>query len=104
MNNKINNGLIKKPLNKFKKLLDHMTENELIMANRMIVERINLVRKTKSLHQMSKFSIGDMVSFENDNQVITGIIIKLNQKTVSVHTQEGIRWNVSPSFLQKIER
>ena len=34
---------------------------------------------------------------------LTGILVKYNKKTVSVLTDSGERWNVSPHFLSKIQ-
>jgi len=50
---------------------------------------------------MSNFTIGDKVCFERNGDLVTGIIKKLNQKTVSIETDEGIGWNVHPSFLRR---
>ncbi len=51
---------------------------------------------------MSKFSIGESVSFECSGDLKTGSIIRLNQKTVSIITDDDERWNVAPSLLSKV--
>lgn len=55
---------------------------------------------------MQKFKVGERVCFmhETRGQLISGIIIRLNQKTASIAADDGQRWNVSPTFLRKIVR
>jgi hypothetical protein len=53
---------------------------------------------------MLEFSIGERVCFQPDDRpVISGIITKYNQKTVSIVTETGERWNVSPSLLRRAD-
>ena len=72
--------------------------------NRLIVERLKLVSQAKSTAAMSRFNIGEMVRFDTDDgRTISGRIIKLNKKTVSIVTNERERWNVAPVFLRSVE-
>ncbi|MCS5992093.1 hypothetical protein LNP02_28445 [Klebsiella variicola subsp. variicola] len=51
------------------------------------------------------FGPGDVVSFRaEDGQTVTGILVRLNKKTVTVHTESGARWNVAPQLLTRIKR
>ena len=53
---------------------------------------------------MMKFSIGQRVVFDAPGQPqVTGMLIKYNKKTVTVVTDEGQRWNVSPGWLRQAE-
>jgi len=49
----------------------------------------------------SNFSIGDKVEFNRSKggQIITGIVTKVNVKTIKVKT-EGGGWSVSPTLLR----
>ncbi len=38
--------------------------------------------------------VGDRVGFTHDGDDITGIIEKINQKTVSLVTDDAVRWRV----------
>ena len=50
---------------------------------------------------MLEFKIGDRVTFQPDGYPnIKGIITKYNKKTVTVITEKGEHWNVSPGLLQ----
>jgi hypothetical protein len=50
---------------------------------------------------MSNFIVGDRICFERNDELVTGVVKKLNQKTISIETDEGIGWNVAPSFLKR---
>ena len=79
-------------------------EEQLVYLNRLIVERLKLVSQAKSTAAMSRFNIGEMVRFDTDDgRTISGRIIKLNKKTVSIVTNERERWNVAPVFLRSVE-
>ena len=81
-----------------------LNEEELIYLNRLIVERLKLISQAKSTFEMAKFNIGELVQFEdNDGNTITGRVIKLNKKTVSILTEDRQRWNVAPIFLRSVE-
>ena len=50
------------------------------------------------------FRIGEKVRFRPSGQAeVTGTITRYNKKTVTVITEDGEHWNVSPSFLSKLE-
>ena len=84
--------------------IDQLTESELVDLNRRIVERLRFLQHMRTHVSMLEFSIGERVCFQPDNRpVIYGIITKYNQKTVSVLTETGERWNVSPSLLRRAD-
>ncbi len=89
---------------KIEEFIKDLNEEELIYLNRLIVERFKLMSQAKSTLEMEKFNIGELVEFEdNDGNTITGCVIKLNKKTVSVLTDRRQRWNVAPVLLRSIE-
>jgi len=46
--------------------------------------------------------IGKRVTFHPAGRPpVTGIITRYNKKTVSILTEDGQRWNVAPSFLER---
>ncbi len=84
--------------------LDDFTEDELHHLNRLIVERLRLMQQVKAHQAMVKFRVGQQVGFTSPNgQLITGVLTKYNRKSVTVVTQQGASWNVSPSFLRPVE-
>lgn len=87
---------------KFEPLLEELSYYDLSILNEMVVNRMNLIRKAGTLMYMSKLHIGDRVSWiGNDSVKRTGIVIRLNQKTVSVKIGNEGYWNVSPQLLTR---
>jgi hypothetical protein len=53
---------------------------------------------------MLEFRIGDRVTFEPEGGTpVFGILTRYNKKSVTVITDDGHRWNVSPRFLRPAE-
>ena len=53
---------------------------------------------------MLEFKIGDRVTFHpQGGPPVVGILTRYNKKTVTVITDDGHRWNVSPGFLDKAD-
>jgi hypothetical protein len=79
-----------------------LNEKQLRLLNHKIVARLKLINRAKALNEIAKFNLGDIVSFDYYGETISGRIIRINQKTVSVLTEDGKhKWNVSPHFLSK---
>lgn len=84
--------------------IDKLTEEELIDLNHRIVERLRFLAQMRAHGAMLKFSIGQRVSFDpGDRPAVTGTLMKYNKKTVTVVTDDGHRWNVSPAYLREAE-
>ena len=84
--------------------LDELHYEELITLNRAIVARIKQLNTMKAQSQLQQFRIGNQVQFmSSQGDLIVGTIVRINKKTVSLVTEEGTRWKVSPSFLRKLE-
>lgn len=75
--------------------LSKLTYDELVELNHKVVERL------KFLDSMA-FKPGEQVCFQPPGQAEKfGILMKFNKKTVSVITESGRKWNVSPQALRK---
>ena len=81
--------------------LNNLSENDLRLLNRMVVERLNLYRKAKDLNSLAKFNIADRVFFTHNKKNFFGIIIKLNRRSATVQVYDGKQWTVSPQLLTK---
>ena len=84
--------------------IDKLTEKELIELNHRIVERLKFLESMHAHQEMMQFKLGEQVSFEHPRhgrQV--GALIKYNKKTVSIVTEAGQQWNVSPHLVSKIK-
>ena len=84
--------------------IDRLTESELVELNHRIVERLKFLASMHAHAEMMEFSIGEKVSFHPaGREEQRGVLVKYNKKTVTVVTEEGQRWNVSPHLLYKVK-
>ena len=83
--------------------IDTLTEPELIDLNHRIVARLRVLRE----HAGPCRDAGiphrdDRVSFQPPGRrPLEGVLTRYNRKTVTVITDDGGQWNVSPNFLGK---
>jgi len=84
--------------------IDHLTESELIHLNEKIIQRLRMIRQMRAHVQMLGFQIGERVCFQTDrDETVRGMVVRYNKKSVTVVTDDGHRWTVSPGFLRKTE-
>lgn len=82
--------------------IDQLSEPELVDLNHRIVARLNLLRQLNAHASMLEFRIGEHVRFHPEGgPPVTGMITRYNKKTVSIVTEAGQRWNVSPQLLER---
>jgi hypothetical protein len=82
--------------------IDKLTEDELSVLNRRIVERLKFLESQHTHREMMQFSVGENVCFVppgKERQM--GVLVKYNKKTVTIITEGGRRWNVSPHLLSR---
>lgn len=83
--------------------INQLSEQELIALNRQIVERLRFLQQARTHVQMLEFRVGDRVSFEPDGRpTVFGVLVRYNRKTVTVVTEAGERWNVSPALIRPV--
>ncbi|OTA14553.1 hypothetical protein Xvie_03644 [Xenorhabdus vietnamensis] len=85
-------------------LVDEMPEAVLRTLHDRIVNRLNMLQRQRTMQSMADFRPGDVVSFQTDGDEIIGILVRLNKKSVTVHTENGNRWNVAPQLLTLVKR
>ena len=84
--------------------IDKLTEAELVDLNNRIVERLRFLNHMRAHAQMLEFRIGDRVSFQPQGRApVVGMLTRYNRKTVTIITDDGHHWNVSPQFLRRVE-
>ncbi len=77
-----------------------MNEDDLRYLNRLIVERLKLIAQARSTILLAQFNVGDRVRFKTPTgEHKTGVIVRLNKKTVTISTDDSQHWNVCPGFL-----
>jgi hypothetical protein len=83
--------------------IDKLSEPELIDLNHRIVARLRFLSQTRAHAEMLAFKIGDRVSFEPGGRgPVEGMLTRYNKTTVTVITDDGQQWNVSPAFVKKV--
>ena len=83
--------------------IDTLDEAELLALNERIVSRLQLLHRQKTDLALQQIKIGSAVMFEaTDGRTITGIVIRRNRKTVTIHTADEKQWNVSPTLVRLI--
>ena len=83
--------------------LDHLSEAELTDLNNRIVARLRFMREARAHVSMMDFRIGDRVTFDPDGRPsVTGMLTRYNRKSVTIITDDGQRWTVSPGLLRKV--
>ena len=84
--------------------LEHLTYDELVALNHKIVERLKFLDAMHTYREMMQFVPGDQVSLEppgRGKQV--GTLVRHNKKTVTIITESGQKWNVSPHMQRKLK-
>jgi len=83
--------------------LDELSYDELLDLNDRVIERLKFLEATDTINAMMKLNVGTKVCFDSSRHgTQVGIIIKFNQKTVAVLTDDGRRWKVAPQMLSPI--
>ncbi len=84
--------------------IDKLTEAELIDLNHRIVARLRFLRQLETHITMLEFRIGERVRFRPEGRpAVTGMVTRYNKKTVTIVTDDGQRWNVSPQLLERAD-
>ncbi len=81
-----------------------LNEDELLALNRQIVARLKYLQQKRTDERMIEFHVGDRVCFEPEGQPAQfGVLVRHNRKTVTVLTDGGAQWNVSPALLHRVK-
>lgn len=85
--------------------LNDLSYDELLALNDWIIERLKFLDRVDAHDAMMQFHPGARVRFDSPKRgPQTGTITKFNQKTVTVLTDDGRRWNVAPQVLSEIKQ
>jgi len=83
--------------------IDGLSFEELLELNQRVVARLKMLESMQAHIEMIAFSIGQQVSFEHQGGRILATLLKYNRKTVTVVTDDGQRWNISPHLLSPVK-
>ena len=84
--------------------IDKMMRDELVTLNHRIVERLKFLDSMQAHKDMMAFNIGARVSFDSGrDERLLGTLLKFNRKTVTIVTDNGQKWNISPHLLSLVK-
>ena len=85
-------------------LVEKLTVQQLYEINSIIVNRINYLEKVEDLQAANAFRRGHKVCWERNGKEYIGVVVKVNQRTISVAENDPPyrRWKISPHYLKKI--
>lgn len=82
-------------------LLSHLKEDDLKLVGRKVHKRLKIFYTARNVHHMKRFNLHDRVYFSRGNSKIVGQIVRINQRTLTLHADDGSHWNVSPTLLHR---
>ncbi len=71
--------------------IDHLTVDELLELNDRVCRRIDELRAKQNREAMALLRPGMQVKFTNGGEEIIGVLLKRNQKTVLIASENGER-------------
>ena len=92
-------------LHQLELMLNALSRDELVLVNRMAVQRVKLMDELNRFAANSQFYPGQRVEWKDQQGLLRrGVIIRVNTKTISIKEDgdlEGM-WKVSASILARI--
>ena len=86
-----------------KSFIDIMDLDELVKLNGYIYKRIKFLGENMVYEKLQEFEILDKVSFvDNAGNILKGTVVRLNKRTVTVKSDEGRVWLISPFLLNRL--
>lgn len=83
--------------------IEFLSYEELLELQHLITQRLKTIESARSPKKSGKFNQGDRVSFSHPTLGIqTGTLLEYREKTVTVITRSGQKWDVSPHLLRKV--
>ena len=83
--------------------IDGLSFEELLELNQRVVARLKMLESMQTHIEMMRFNPGQRVSFAHGGGRLMGILVKYNRKTVTVVSDNGQRWNISPHLLSPVK-
>jgi len=85
----------------YESVLHKMSYRELIWMNEIIVDRIRMFTAFKNRMAIANFRLGERVTWKDELDTdFLGIVISRNTKTVTVQSDDGRRWRISPGLVR----
>ena len=83
--------------------VDSLSLEQLIHLHDKIAHRIWQLQQAAYSGKLQEFQIGEKVRFRNEHgETVSGIIIRVNKKSLTVRTDTGNEWYVHPWAVTKV--
>ncbi|WP_256667434.1 hypothetical protein [Pseudomonas sp. ANT_J28] len=84
--------------------IDYLSVDELVTLNHHIIQRLKRLESLEAHKSVMQFHPGARGSFDSPSgERLSGTVMKFNRKTVTVVTDNGQRWNISPHLVSPIK-
>lgn len=88
-------------------ILAHLGNHNIPFTRQEINDGIKMLKQRwdrLSQGEVLQFNPGDKVEFDSrrNGQKVTGVVNRINTKSVGVRATDGVNWKVSPSLLRKV--
>ena len=80
--------------------IEKLSLEQLLDLNRRVVRRLEYLQGLRTKAHLDRFQVGDRVSFLSEGKIVAGVVIRVNQKTISIKTKDSY-WRIPPRFLTK---
>jgi len=81
--------------------IENLSLEELVELHLKICKRIRELNRAKLSEKLGNFEVGDKVYFKHEADTLTGTVIRVNKKSLSIRTEKGL-WRVDPRLVTKI--
>lgn len=85
-------------------LLPSLTMEELHEVNRKLTARLKLLHRAENMVGTAHFEEKERVCFVRNGKRVFGTVIRVNPQSLTIRTDDGGSWRISPSFLMKVHR
>jgi len=75
-------------------IIQNLNEDQLRMLNHVVVKRLKIIQQEKRLRSLAKFNLYDRVYFDHEGERILGRVIRINQKTCTIKTDDRGEWRI----------
>ena len=81
--------------------IENLSLEQLIELHNKVCKRIKELNRTKLSEKLQSFEVGERVGLKHEGNTVTGTVIRINQKSLTVKTKEG-SFYVHPVAVSKI--
>jgi preprotein translocase subunit YajC len=78
-----------------------LSTQDLLDLNEQVIEELKKREREHHHQSLEKFNVGDRVYFDPEKGRTYGMVIRVNQKTLTIIDDNQMKWRVSPHLVSK---